>query len=77
MERGVPMPTEIAGTRIPDSRLALEVMELAREASTPALFRHVLRTYLFAELVGRHMEMRYEPELLYIAAVLHDFGLTD
>src|SRR4051812_13330701 len=77
MDRDVPMPTEIAGIRIPDSQLAREAMELAREASTPALFHHVLRTYVFAELVGRRMEMRYDAELLYIAAVLHDLGLTD
>jgi hypothetical protein len=72
-----PLPKEIAGIRIPDSKIAVEATEVAREASSPPLFNHVLRSYIFAELVGRRMNVRYDSELLYIAAVLHDLGLTE
>lgn len=71
------MTLEIAGIRIPDSKIAVEATEVAREASSPALFNHVLRTYVFGELVGRKMGLRYDAELLYVASVLHDLGLTD
>jgi hypothetical protein len=43
----------VAGVRIPDSKLALDATEMVREASSASLFNHVLRTYLFGELLGR------------------------
>lgn len=71
-----PMPAEIAGIRIPDTSLAIAATELVREVSSPALFNHVVRTYIFGEQVGRNMGMRYDSELVYIAALMHDLGLT-
>ena len=71
-----PMPKEIAGIRIPDTRLAVEATKLVREVSSPALFNHVVRTYIFGEQLGRTLGMRYDTELVYLAAVMHDLGLT-
>ncbi len=71
-----PMPKEIAGIRIPDTRLAVEATELVREVSSPALFNHVVRTYIFGEQLGRTLGMRYDAELVYLAALMHDLGLT-
>ncbi len=71
-----PMPKEIAGIRIPDTSLAIAATELVREVSSPALFNHVVRTYIFGEQVGRNLGMRYDTELVYIAALMHDLGLT-
>jgi HD domain len=71
------MEKEIAGIKIPDSRLASEATQLAREASSPMLFNHVMRSYLFGELLARKHGLKYDPELLYLATVLHDLGLTD
>lgn len=70
------MPKEIAGIRIPDTRLAVEATELVREVSPPALFNHVVRTYIFGEQVGRNLGLRYDSELVYLAAMMHDLGLT-
>jgi len=70
------MPKEIAGIRIPDTRLAVETTELVREVSSPALFNHVVRTYIFGAQVGRNLGMSYDSELVYIAAMMHDLGLT-
>ncbi|XXX80843.1 HD domain-containing protein [Sorangium sp. So ce134] len=71
------MNKEIAGIRAPDTRLALDATELAREASEPYLFHHAMRSYYFGELVRRRRDLACDRELLYVSAVLHDLGLTE
>ncbi len=60
----------------PDSALAREAEDCVREASSPALFAHCLRTWLFAAAFGVRDGVDHDPELLYLACVLHDLGLT-
>src|SRR6201986_136878 len=60
---------------IPDSLLAKEATDLLREHSTDLLFNHSLRVYLFAAEQGRQRKLRFDAELLYVAAAFHDFGL--
>jgi HD domain len=60
---------------IPDSLLAKEATDILREHSTDLLFNHSLRVYLFAAEQGHHRKLRFDPELLYVAAAFHDFGL--
>jgi len=60
---------------IPDSPLAKEATDLLREHSTNLLFNHSIRVYLFASEQGRQQKLRFDPELLYVAAAFHDFGL--
>jgi len=66
----------IAGIRIPDSKIAREATDLLREHSTPLLFAHSVRVYLFGALRGRQRGLQVDHELLYVGAVFHDFGLT-
>ena len=54
--------TEIAGIAIPDSEICNAARDYAERVSDPFLFNHVMRTYVFGEIV---------------AAVLHDLGITD
>jgi hypothetical protein len=61
----------------PDSRLCNAAAAYARRASEPSLFNHAMRTYVFGTLVGEHRGLRFDRELFYIAAILHDLGLTD
>jgi hypothetical protein len=63
------------GLVIPDSLLAKEATDLLREHSTDLLFNHSMRVYFFAAEQGRQLKLRFDPELLYIAAAFHDFGL--
>jgi hypothetical protein len=70
------MPDVVAGTRIPDSKLAREATDLLREHSTPLLLAHSLRVYLFGAIRGRHRGLTVDHELLYFGAVFHDLGLT-
>jgi hypothetical protein len=46
-----------------------------RGHSTDLLFNHSIRVYLFAAEQGRHQKLRFDPELLYVAAAFHDLGL--
>jgi hypothetical protein len=61
---------------IPDSLLAKEATEILREHSTDLLFNHSVRVYLFAAEQGRQQKLRFDTELLYVAAAFHDLGLT-
>jgi hypothetical protein len=62
---------------IPDSLVAKEATQLLREHSTDLLFNHSIRVYFFAAELGRQQKLRFDPELLYIAAAFHDFGLIE
>ncbi len=69
------MSTLSSALVIPDSLLAKEATDLLREHSTDLLFNHSIRVYLFAAEQGRQQKLRFDPELLYVAAAFHDFGL--
>ena len=71
------LPREVAGIKLVDSKIAKEATELAREVSAPYLFNHAARTFLFGALVGRATKLHFDDELLYLACMLHDLGLTE
>lgn len=72
-----PLPREVAGVKLPDSKLAREATDYVRGLSAPVVFNHVLRTYLFGELLGRAKKLNFDRELFYLGAVLHDLGQTE
>lgn len=72
---GVRLQT-VAGVSVPDTALAREAAELAAAALPPEIFRHTLRVFLFAELIARKKGVPHDPELVYVAAILHDTGLS-
>ncbi len=57
---------------IPDSAVAKEAEELCREASSPLLVNHCLRTYVWGMILGKSDHLSPDPELLYVAFMLHD-----
>ncbi|MFG1704289.1 HD domain-containing protein [Nonomuraea sp. M3C6] len=71
------MTDRIADIDIPDSQLAKEATELVRQGAGPLLFDHSRRVYLFGALQGRRRGLVYDPEILYVAAMFHDLGLTE
>ena len=70
------MIERIAGVVIPDTRLVADATELVRQASTPLLFNHSRRVFLFGALQGARRGLTFDPELLYVGAMFHDLGLT-
>ncbi|WP_454056719.1 HD domain-containing protein [Cupriavidus sp. Marseille-Q8015] len=61
---------------IPDSRLAREVAEFVRDTESDLLFNHSTRVFLWGALLGKIKNVSFDPELLYIASMFHDIGLT-
>jgi hypothetical protein len=70
------MTTEISGISIPDSKLADAVTQFVRDTETELLFRHSTRVFFWAALAGQGKGLTFDPELLYVAAMFHDIGLT-
>jgi hypothetical protein len=67
----------ISGITIPDSKIAREAGELVRQHQTDMLFNHSVRVYVFGALKGIRQNLKFDPELLYVAALFHDMGLVD
>jgi len=67
---------DLAGIRIPDSKLAREITELVQDTESPLLFHHSSRVYYWGALAGKRRGLRFDPELLYAGAMFHDMGLT-
>ena len=78
-EVGADRPVPDLAERPPDSAFARAALEASREADTTpggAVLAHCLRTWLWADVLGRVNGLRPDPELLFAACVLHDLGLT-
>lgn len=67
---------EVSGIRIPDSKLARDAAQFIRDTEGDFLFQHSARVYYWAALAGKRKGLAFDPELLYVAAMFHDFGLT-
>ena len=70
------MPNTLKYPDLPDSELCVAAIEYARNVSEPSLFHHVMRSAIFADVIGRKRKMNFDPEVLCAATVLHDLGLT-
>jgi HD domain-containing protein len=70
------MSTFSSTLRMPDSSLAKDATEIVRKHSTELIFNHSMRVYLFAAQQGRQQKLKFDSELLYVAAAFHDLGLT-
>lgn len=67
----------IAGITIPDSALVRAATEYIRDAEDDLLFDHSRRVFLFGALRGSRLGLQPDLELLYVAAMFHDLGLTE
>ncbi|MFJ3712822.1 MULTISPECIES: HD domain-containing protein [unclassified Streptomyces] len=67
----------LAGVSVPDTKLAREATELVRDSTSELIYHHSRRVYLFGSLQGRNRDLSHDPELLYIAAMFHDLGLSE
>lgn len=70
------MSLNIAGIPIPGSAMARAAAAIVTASEPGVLYRHSIRVYLFAALIGQHRGLAYDAELLYVTALFHDFGLT-
>jgi len=66
----------IAGVSVPDTPLVTAAVEYAQRVSEPYLFNHAMRSWLFAEAIGRMNGFDYDREVVAVGTLLHDIGLT-
>ncbi|WP_028058238.1 HD domain-containing protein [Candidatus Solirubrobacter pratensis] len=59
---------------LPETEVAHAALRWAREIEPEYLLNHSVRSYLFARALGGGLE--HDDELLFLASVLHDVGLT-
>jgi hypothetical protein len=76
VNRGASQTRLIGGISVPDSPLITAVIEHAQRSSEPYLFNHTMRSWLFAEAIGRIKGIDYDREVVAIGTILHDIGLT-
>ncbi|WP_407158321.1 HD domain-containing protein [Bradyrhizobium sp. STM 3557] len=69
-------PIEVSGVKAPDSKLARDAAETVRKAEDDLLFQHSMRVYYWAALAGKRKGLTFDPDLLFVAAIFHDYGLT-
>ncbi len=60
----------------PPSETAALALETVRRWSAPALTNHALRSWAWARLRAEALGLDHDPELLFVAAMLHDLGVT-
>ncbi|MEV0668942.1 HD domain-containing protein [Mycobacterium sp. NPDC050441] len=65
----------IAGIEIPETAAVAEASRLIRETTTPLIYHHSRRVYLFGRIHAQLLGVEPDPELLYLAAIFHDAGL--
>jgi hypothetical protein len=62
---------------VPDTAACRSALDVATEYCSPALLNHSVRAYVWAAHMGTARGIAFDPELLYVAALLHDFGLLE
>src|SRR5262245_66641041 len=71
-----PQTRLLAGVSVPDTALITAAVEYAQRLSEPYLFNHAMRSWLFAEAIGRIKGIDYDHEVVAIGTILHDIGLS-
>jgi hypothetical protein len=66
----------IAGVSVSDTPLITAAVAYAQRISEPYLVNHAMRSWLFAEAIGRVKGIDYDHEIVAIGTILHDIGLT-
>lgn len=64
------------GMRVPDSALARRARELITDVAAPWLVNHSVRSYAWGVELARHDGLEFDPEILYVSAMLHDIGMV-
>lgn len=69
------MPETIAGVEIPETAAVAEATVLISETTSPLIYHHSRRVFLFGKIHAHRLGVDPDPELLYLAAMFHDTGL--
>jgi len=61
----------------PSGQMARTAWQVADSRQPPWLTNHCLRTHAWGQVLGAVADLRFDDEILFAAAMLHDAGLTD
>jgi hypothetical protein len=67
----------IEGLTAPDSEFTRRAASIVERVHGKAMMGHVHRTWWFADYLGNKRKFRFDSEVVYLASLLHDLGLTD
>lgn len=71
------MALDVAALLAPPTPVAARALDVLRAWSSPALANHCLRSWAWASLLAPTIDLEPDRELLFVAAMLHDLGVTD
>ncbi|GAA5185543.1 HD domain-containing protein [Rugosimonospora acidiphila] len=69
------MSEVIAGLEIPETAAVAEATRFAQETTSPLIYHHSRRVFLFSLIHAHQLGVQPDAELLYLAAMFHDTGL--
>jgi hypothetical protein len=69
------MAEVIAGCEIPETAAVAEATRFIEETTRPLIYHHSRRVFLFGLIHAQQLDVKPDPELLYVAALFHDSGL--
>ncbi|MGO4739896.1 hypothetical protein AB4099_25335 [Bosea sp. 2KB_26] len=67
----------LAGVSVPDTELVASALAYARRACEPYLYNHVVRSWLFAALLGQLRNIHHDEEVVAVGTLLHDVTLNE
>lgn len=70
-------PISIGGIAAPDSELTRKAASLIERVHNKPMLHHLHRTWWFSEFIGQRRGLKYDRELLYLASIMHDLGLSE
>lgn len=65
----------IAGVEIPETAAVAEATRLIQKMTSPLIYHHSRRVFVFGVIHARRLGLQPNPELLYLSAMFHDTGL--
>src|ERR1700730_6935674 len=72
-----PVKLELSDLTPPDTQMVKDAEELARDTHTQDLLSHAYRSYYFGAMIAAYRKLKYDSEVYFTAAILHDIGLTE
>ena len=75
MDQGLPA-LKALGMPVPDSAIARRAGDLIADVEPGFLVNHSVRAYAWAVELAWHDALEFDPEILYVSALLHDIGLV-
>ncbi len=71
-----PLPAEVANVKLPLSALVLKAAREVAAVAPPVIYFHSVRTFVLASLYADSQKWTFDRELVMLASLFHDIGLT-